>query len=200
MAELTMFMSTDLSRPVPPVIFATDARGADEYSHGAYGIVAADTEMRRVKLLLEKGLRPGHTVTRLTGEYTGRKRPEEPWRRQVPLTMAEAAFGDIAKSEWRVLAQGEWRFSDHITLGEGRVVVKLARLTASHAGAHGHIIPSLQDNSAVSGSFSKGRSPAPALNFLARQRMASCVGADQQLLLPWVQTTLQPADDASREV
>ena len=97
MAELTMFMSTDLSRPVPPVICATDARGAEDGSHGAYGMVAADADTSRVKLLLEKGLRPGHTITRFTGEYTGRRRPEEPWRRQVPLTMAEAAFADIAK-------------------------------------------------------------------------------------------------------
>ena len=36
MAELTMFMSTDLSRPVPPVFFATDARGAEGGSNGAY--------------------------------------------------------------------------------------------------------------------------------------------------------------------
>ena len=47
MAELTMFMTTDLSRPVPPVIFATDARGADEDSHGAYGMVAADADASR---------------------------------------------------------------------------------------------------------------------------------------------------------
>ena len=80
MAELTMFMSTDLSRPVPPVIFATDARGSEDNSNGAYGMVAADADATQVKLLLEKGLRLGHTITRLSGDYSGRRRPEEPLR------------------------------------------------------------------------------------------------------------------------
>ena len=60
------------------------------------------------------------------------------------------------------------------------------------------IVLSLQDNMATSGAFTKGRSAAPSLNFLARQRGATAVAADLGVMLPWVQTSLQPADEISR--
>ena len=85
-------------------------------------------------------------------------------------------------------------------LGEGRAVVKLVRGLASCPAAHGHKAASLQDNTAVSGSFSKGRSAAPALNYLARQRAGSSLASGVQVLLPWVESARQPADGLSREV
>ena len=141
-------------------------------------------------------MRPGFTVTRLDGSFSGRLRPEEPWRRTIPFSRISA---DIAKVEkWFPMLWGLWSYSDHITLGEARVVVKLVRLLGSHGGCHSHKVLSLQDNMSTSGAFSKGRSAAPALNYLARQRAATSVAADISLLLPWVQTSIQPADEISR--
>ena len=93
---------------------------------------------------------------------------------------------------------GRWAYADHITLGEARVVVKLTRLLGSVDICHGHQVISLQDNMATSGAFTKGRSAAPSLNYLVRQRGATAVAADIGVMLPWVQTSLQPADEISR--
>ena len=78
--------------------------------------------------------------------------------------------------------------------------MRLLRILACQRRAHGHRVVSMQENSAVSGSFTKGLSPSPALNHLARQRMASSVAAEIPMLVPWVQTTHQAADDVSRDV
>ena len=117
----------------------------------------------------------------------------------------EVFFQEIYKSITHLISiwgldAGIWRFADHITVGEGRAVVRLVRLLASVKEAHGHRVGSLQDNSLVSGASSKGRSPSPALNYLARVKVASSLAADLQTLLPWVQTTRQTADAISRSV
>ena len=65
---------------------------------------------------------------------------------------------------------GRWAYADHIILGEARVVVTLTRLLGSVDVCHGHEAISLQDNMATSGAFTNGRSAAPSLNYLARQR------------------------------
>ena len=51
----------------------------------------------------------------------------------------------------------------------------------------------------ISGSFTKGRSPAPAVNHLARQRSALCIASAIGLVLPWVPSTEQTADDIYRD-
>ena len=56
----------------------------------------------------------------------------------------------------------------------------------------------LQDNSPVVGCFSKGRSPSFLLNRMVRMKAAACMAANLRMLLPWIQTNLQPADDDSR--
>ncbi len=77
-------------------------------------------------------------------------------------------------------------FSDHIMLGETRSVGCLCRGLAQCASAHRCKVMSLQDNGATAGACAKGRSPAPALNFLLRQRIASLVAAEVSAMLPWV--------------
>ena len=89
-------------------------------------------------------------------------------------------------------------FSDHIMLGETRSVVRLCRGLAQCASAHRCKVMSLQDNGATAGACAKGRSPAPALIFLLRQRTASLVAAELSAMLPWVQTKVMPADGLSR--
>ena len=59
-------------------------------------------------------------------------------------------------------------------------------------------IMSLEDNMNICEVFGKGRSPAPALNYLARRKASTVVSAGWQLFLPWVETTRQVADAVSR--
>ena len=94
---------------------------------------------------------------------------------------------------------GLWNFSDPIALGEGRAVVRLLKILSARAEAHNHRVISLQDNTVICGSFTKGRSPAPAVNHLARQRSALSIASAIGLVLPWAPTAEQTADDISRD-
>jgi hypothetical protein len=100
--------------------------------------------------------------------------------------------------EWTSLRRGRWKIKDHVTLGEARGVLAILDLWSSRKSLHRARIISLQDNQGVSGSFTKGRSPAPALNFLCRRRAGRSLAAQLWMLLPWVQSDLMPADRDSR--
>ena len=125
------------------------------------------------------------------------KRPENLIGRTIPFTRIPDAILD---AEWTPLLWGRWRDADHITLGEGRTVIKLLELLAKEPRCHRRRLLSLQDNRPVSGSFAKGRSTAPPLNHLCRQKASFSLAAELQLLLPWVQTSRMPADELSRKV
>lgn len=76
MAEPVPLMYIELAMPTSPVLFGSDARGADSgEDFGGYGIVAAQAGVERVSYILEKGMRPGHTVTKLDGGFVARRRP-----------------------------------------------------------------------------------------------------------------------------
>ena len=79
-----------------------------------------------------------------------------------------------------------------------RSVVFLALVLASHVCVHRHKFLALEDNMSTAGAWTKGRSSSPLLNYLLRRKSASLLAAEIQLLLPWVETTLQPADELSR--
>ena len=98
------------------------------------------------------------------------------------------------------LLWGRLAIADHITLGEGRTVIKLLELLTGDVRCHRRRVISLQDNRPISGSFSKGRSTSGPLSYICRQRTAFGVAAEVQLLLPWVQSKLMPADDLSRAI
>ena len=198
MAEIVGQMYACLAAPVAPVLFATDARGGDGVDSGGYGIVAADVGSEAVTECILSGMKPGFSITRLDAKFTGRRRPEEPWRRTIPRSRLPKTVKDVPISKWHNIEAGLWKYEDHITLGEARAVVRLVRVLGSCVGTHGHKVVTLQDNMATSGAFTKGRSAAPALNYLARQRAATSIGADMAALLPWIESSLQPADELSR--
>ena len=75
---------------------------------------------------LEKCMRPGFTVTKLDGSFTGRLRPEEPWIRTVPFSRISSEIASL--HDWSPVMHGKWAYAEYITLGEARVVVKLTRL------------------------------------------------------------------------
>ena len=120
----------------------------------------------------------------------GKVRAVVPFSR-IPLPSIEAL-------RWEEVAWGRWLHKDHITLGEGRATLKLLHIVASFAEAHDHILLSLEDNLALQGSWSKGRSPSGPLNFILRRRAATCIAARITMLLPWVQSPAMPADELSR--
>ena len=88
-----------------------------------------------------------------------------------------------------------WLFEDHITLGESRAIVRTVEL-AVLAGTFSRKLLVLEDNRPTAGAMTKGRSPAPALNYLARRRAARTVMADLRLVLPRVESENMPADEA----
>ena len=200
MAEAVIWMSADLNRPMAPVVFATDARGSEAGDAGGFGVVALDVGRVVAEQCAEKGMTPGYSVTRLDGKYTGTRREAEPWRATKPLSRLPDELLAVPHEDWADVDWGVWRFQDHISLGETRAVVRLARLAASVESAQGHRIVSLQDNEACSGALMKGRSPAPSLNHLARQKSSHCLAGRLAVLLPRVETYHQPADALSRTV
>ena len=99
----------------------------------------------------------------------------------------------------KVVLRGRWKDEGHITLGEGRAVIKLLEAVAACSRSHRHRIQSLEDNLALAFAFEKGRSPSGALNYILRERCALCAAAELMIGLPWVETDRMPADEASRQ-
>ena len=192
-------MYASIGATTPTVLFATDAQGFDDSDDcGGYGIVATDISRLELREALLNGMKSGYSITKLDGTFTGRRRAEEPWRRTVPHSRMPASILDRSADRWVTIAAGRWARADPIALGEGRAVVKLTRALAATESAHCSKVLSMQDNMSVLGCFTKGRSPAPSLNLLARQRAAAALFGDIRVVLPWVQTAKQAADGASR--
>ena len=201
MAAVVGYMYADIGAPLSNVLFASDAMGSDDASvaddKGGWGLVAADISNELARECLLVGMRPGLSVCRLSGDVTGPRRPDLPLKRRVPFTKLPKELFE-ACTVWHDVAAGRWRYADHITLGEMRSIVILSRILGSCASAHRTKYMALEDNRACSGASTKGRSSSPLLNFLLRQRAATLLAADILLLLPWVETSLQPADELSR--
>ena len=131
------------------------------------------------------------------GASGGARKPERPVTCSVPHTRVPAAVFDL---EFQELEARRWAYADHIHLGEGRAAVRLCELVGRFAPLRGRVYASLQDNQTFQGAATKGRSSAPALNYLLRKKASVCVVSDTKYLLPWVESRLQPADEASRRV
>ena len=70
MARSVLAMYADAGAPVPSVMMATDAMGADGTSgdHGGYGVMACDVSRELVLDWLGLGSRPGKGLSRLLPE------------------------------------------------------------------------------------------------------------------------------------
>ena len=187
-------METDLNTKIPMILFGTDAQGAGEGDHGGYGVVGTVINNIELRSLLSQGELPGRTIRRL-GELDGVKNPAD-LRPTVPITRVEKSVFDPKR--WSVLMQGRWDRDEHITLGECRAVIKLLHNTSNHVDMHDCLIISLQDNMTTACAMRKGRSPSFGLLRLLRKKAAICLACGFKLFLPWVESHLQPADDASR--
>ena len=197
MADTVLAMRADLGAPLARTVCATDAMGANDCDHGGFGIVASLASQETVEACFEDGLEPGFTVCKLDGTQGGMKRPDRALQANVPFTQVPPS---IIENTWYPIKWGRWRATDHITLGEARTVVQLMSIVTRDPRSHRHKIISLQDNRPVAGSFAKGRSTAPTLNRACRQRASYALAADLQVLLPWIQSKLMPADGLSRDI
>ena len=202
MADLVLAIRCELSLPIAPYVFATDAQGAGEQhssDNGGYGEVGAAVDAELLADAFECGTRPGFTVAKLNGDTSGLKRPDRELRAQQPVSCLPPRLLD-QKLTWHPIASGRWAWRDHITLGEGRATLKLLARLAASPGAHAHCTISLEDNLAWGGAAAKGRSSARVVNRLCRKMAALCIGARIRAFLPWVDSPSMPADELSRRI
>ena len=205
MADVVPLLFADVGAKLCTVLMATDAMGANagfggsSVDHGGFGIVAADISPATAEDCYRLGTRPAHTVLSLDGQFNGSKFPHKSIARNVPCTRLPASVfsSDV---QWHDVDWGRWKWADHVTLGESRAVVRLARGLAASTGTCRTKVLSLQDNMPCTCAMTKGRSAKASLNYLIRQRSASILGGQLSLLLPWVQSKLQTADALSRRI
>ena len=196
MAALVPWLFADPGAPLCCTVAATDAMGANDLDHGGWGIACRDAPLPLVEAAFRQGTAVGRTVVKLDGDFAGLKHPDRTVSPNTPFTLLPDAL--FEEEEWKEVARGRWDYADHITLGEGRTVILLLDIITRSPAFHRLKLLSLEDNQPVAGLMSKGRSPAPALNFLCRRRAARTLAANIRLLLPWVESRRMPADELSR--
>ena len=131
----------DAGAPLATTIFATDAMGHSEVDAGGYGITVRDVSRAAIEQILEYGESQGRSVSRLSGDFTGLKFPERPIKASEPFSLLpNEIFQDEEKARWLPMAWGRWKTVDHITLGEARAVVRLARLLSVRPSARRHFV------------------------------------------------------------
>ncbi|CAK9064634.1 unnamed protein product, partial [Durusdinium trenchii] len=153
MARLVPLMTCRVGSPLPQWLFATDAMGANELDSGGYGIVMTKITEHEALDLLRQSNAEGRAIAGLDG-MRGAKFPGRALTPTVPFTLLSEEL--FCPERWVLVESGRWRFSEHITLGESRTVVKLLRKIAAVPELHGSLVLSLQDNRPTACSMTKG--------------------------------------------
>lgn len=183
---------------VANTIFASDAMGAegDGLDVGGYGVVVSKLSESDCKLILGAGEVLGESLGSARLRRDLLEHPDRPLEPTIPFTrIAKHIFEE---HRWTAVDSGRWRYADHITFGEGRPAIKALQFAAILTPLQSIVI-NLEDNMPVSGAFNKGRSAAwQLLNYLCRRKAAICLASSISLFLPWIETTLQPADKLPR--
>ena len=196
MAGLVTAMLADPGAPLAPCVFATYAQGHDDcVDRGGYGIVGPPMTRDYAEMLFARGTRPGRNVAKLDRSF-GTKHANN----LSPTVSFSRMLESLShrRRQWTVLGSGRWCFDERITLGEGRAVFKIFAILAAHAGSHRSKVLSLQDNMPTAYAWARGRSFSISVNYILRRKAAHCVGSEITAVLPWIDTSKQPADDASR--
>ena len=197
MSHAVCFFELNLGRKVSTIIMASDAQGGGEGDHGGYGVVCRQVPLEVAEQCFQNGTAPHLSVCTLDGEARALKYPERSLARTKPSTRLPSCIFEDPTS-WYDLQWGRWKWTDHITLGEGRGAVHMLEVIACHPALRRHIVVSLQDNFAFAGAVAKGRSTAIALNFILRRISALSLASNLRCVFPWTQTSLMPADELSR--
>jgi hypothetical protein len=187
-------------RPAP-LLFATDAMGADDESVdcGGFGVVACIPSPELLGRTLEVSARPGWTVASLDGDVSKLKDPARELQKSRPYSRLPPELSEDTMC-WHPLDAGRWKWVDHITLGEARASVRLLARLAAIGTAHARMVVNIVECQAWAGAAAKGRSTSHALNHLCRRRAALCLSARLRVLFPWTESCRMPADELSREI
>ena len=162
---------------------------------GGVGIVGRVLSVPEVHNVFRKATCLVRTVPNLSGSRN-LTYPERRIEATKPRSLLDARVFD--ETAWLPLQAGRWRAKDHNTLGEARGVIKLLDgVCLTPEGLRRRVL-SLQDNQPVCGSFHKGRSPSPSLNYILRKKAARTLAFAIRLMLPWAEAFRMPADWLSR--
>lgn len=100
--------------------------------------------------------------------------------------------------EWSTWLSTPWRFPQHINALELQSIVLATRRVLSSPFGTCNRLMILTDSAVVAFSLMKGRSSAPNLINGMRKLCALSLSSDLQLQICWIPTSLNPADDPSR--
>ena len=117
------------------------------------------------------------------------------WSWMSPARRSPAKAMHTAKT-----LEGRWKRADHITIAEARAMFKLCQVMSVCPNCRNLKMIALEDNLAVSGSHSKGRSTSWPLNYIHRRKSALLIAMASRLLLPWIETTKQVVDYLNRSI
>ena len=98
MGFVVPWMFLDVGAPLCPVLFATDAQGVNDLDAGGFGIVARAAPPPMIQRVFEQGSCVGRTVSRLSGDLSGLRRPERAITPTVPFTLLPA--DPFVLAEW----------------------------------------------------------------------------------------------------
>ena len=199
MKDVVPAMTFQISRPNWLMVFASDSEGVSSSSLGGFGVAVQAVTAEEWSVTLRSGVQPAFTVSRLDGSIAHMRDPLKELKARIPIPRIPGAVLEEDRL-WVPIAQGRWKFNEHITLTEGRATNILLQRLALIPDAHGKTHISLCDNLGWCAASAKGRPPAYGLNQLLRRRAAILVASDMQVLHPWVDTHRMPANSLSREV
>ena len=126
------------------------------------------------------------------------ERPDRSIHSRIPVSRIPRELLQVPQAQWVDIANGRWKWEDAIILGEGRAVVRLLDGVSVLPGTRGLFIASMEDNEPFAMAAAKGRSSATSVNYLLRRLGDVSCAMDARMLLPWVDTANQTADDSSR--
>ena len=105
---------------------------------------------------------------------------------------------DPLKWEWRHCRAFRWKRTEHINLWELRAALHAVQWRSRRAAYCDLRTMLLIDNQAILAVIAKGRSSSKKVNNLLRRLAALCCSLNNYLLVCWVDTVDNPADEASR--
>ena len=105
---------------------------------------------------------------------------------------------DPLKWEWRHCRAFRWRRSEHINILEMKAALHAIQWRGRRSAYRNFRTMILIDNQSVLAVMAKGRSSSRKINLLLRRLAALCCALNVYLLVCWVDTADNPADEASR--
>jgi hypothetical protein len=105
----------------------------------------------------------------------------------------------VHRANWEVILAYTFEHQEHINLLEAEAALSAMKvLTSQGELKNNSMVNFLVDSKAVVGAFAKGRSSSLALNRMARKMAAYILITGCQPKWIWIESKLNPADEASR--